>query len=100
MVVSNEPGLYLEGRYGIRIENLCYVTPLAAEKNSETEGDSFYKFTDLTLVPYAKNLIDKDLLSSEEIRQIDDYHRLVFETMKDLVDPGDRAWLESSCKPL
>jgi Xaa-Pro aminopeptidase len=67
MIVSNEPGYYIPGHYGIRIENLCFVT------KSRHEG--FVEFENLTLMPFEPKLIDKDLLTTEEREYIKQYYR-------------------------
>lgn len=79
MVVSNEPGLYIDGSHGIRIENLCLVSEInqAAAKNSEF--GPFYQFEDLTLVPYCKKLIEMDLLSPEDKQQLKSYYQRIVE---------------------
>jgi len=72
-ILSNEPGCYLSGEFGVRIENLVTVV----EKTSSNNG-RFLGFEDLTLCPYDSRLIDKSLLSPEETTQINQYHQLVF----------------------
>jgi Xaa-Pro aminopeptidase len=66
MILSNEPGFYIENQYGIRIENLILV------KKSEIEG--FLEFETITLAPFDFDLIDLDMLSQEERDWIDDYY--------------------------
>ncbi|MCX7121432.1 MAG: aminopeptidase family protein P [Gammaproteobacteria bacterium] len=78
MIVSNEPGLYFAGKYGIRIENLCEIIEKMPAKDSLTGDGPFYSLKDLTLVPYARELIDINLLSTKEIKQINDYHQEIF----------------------
>ena len=97
MIVSNEPGFYKEGEYGIRIENLQYVTPA-----EEIEGGErpMLGFECLTFAPLARNLIDLELLSSEDRDWVDDYHQRVLSEVGDLVDGDVKAWLEAACKPL
>lgn len=95
MVTSDEPGIYKEGRHGIRIENLIAVVPAM-----KTEFGQFYKFETLTLCPYERRLIDKSLLSREEITQVDDYHKRVYETLKDKIEPKYVDWLKKACEPL
>ncbi len=95
MVVSDEPGLYREGLYGIRIENL-----LAAREWEDTGFGSFMSFEVLTLVPYEKALIDRSLLTSEEISQIDSYHARIVSTISELVDPQAARWLSEAASPL
>ncbi|MCF6800892.1 aminopeptidase P family protein [Thiotrichales bacterium 19S3-11] len=81
MIVSNEPGYYQDGDYGIRIENLCLVID-----HKTTDYGEFYQFKDLTLVPYNLKLIDKQLLSVEEIRQINTYHQRIRDEIIPLID--------------
>jgi len=95
MVVSDEPGLYKEGRHGIRIENLIAVVPAMT-----TEFGEFYTFEVLTVCPYERDLICKDLLTEEEISMIDDYHKWVYEELKDLVDESSLDYLKEATKPL
>ncbi|OGT53798.1 MAG: hypothetical protein A3E84_02075 [Gammaproteobacteria bacterium RIFCSPHIGHO2_12_FULL_42_13] len=86
MVVSNEPGVYFPGEYGIRIENVCAIV------KTKTEG--FYTFEDLTLVPYARNLIDKSLLSEEEILWIDEYHQAIYDLLGNALSSEEKIWLK------
>lgn len=96
MIVSNEPGLYFPGKYGIRIENLCEIVEEIAATDSITEHGPFYGMRDLTLVPYARKLIDVNLLSEQERNWIDEYHREIYETLaKDLSD-DEREWLKEA----
>lgn len=97
MIVSNEPGFYKEDAYGIRIENLQYVTP-----PEEIEGGDrpMLGFECLTFAPLARNLIDTALLTSSERDWVDDYHQRVLSEIGDLVDGEVRDWLEDACKPL
>ncbi|MDR7118760.1 aminopeptidase P family protein [Caulobacter sp. BE254] len=97
MIVSNEPGYYKDGEYGIRIENLEVVMP------AETVGDGdrpMHRFHALTLAPIDRRLVDKSLLSPEEIAQFDAYHARVVAEIGPLVEPEIRAWLETVCAPL
>lgn len=91
MIVSNEPGYYREGHYGIRIENLCLIV----EKNHD-----FYGMDDLTLVPYCRKLIDKSLLTAKEIEWVNAYHALVRETLTDRLDEETKKWLIDATQPL
>lgn len=95
MVTSDEPGVYKEGRHGVRIENLIVVVPAM-----ETEFGRFYRFEVLTVCPYERRLIDTSLLRPEEIDQINRYHRWVFATLKDRIEPAHVVWLEQACAPL
>ena len=95
VVISDEPGLYKENRHGIRIENLIYV-----KKAEKTEFGQFYEFSDLTLIPYERDLIDINLLSEEEIKQINDYHSWVLDSLKEKVTEDGRKFLLKATKPL
>ena len=100
MIVSNEPGVYLEGKFGIRIENLCLIQETLPAEKSATGHGPFYRFSDLTMVPYARNLINKDELTKEEIQWIDQYHHEVHELLKKDVPKDIQNWLKSACQPL
>ena len=95
MVISDEPGVYKEGRHGIRIENLIMV-----KEDISTEFGDFYSFEVLTLVPYEKALIDDTLLSDEELKQINDYHKRVYESLRDRVDESSLDYLEKATSPI
>jgi len=95
MVVSNEPGYYLTGAYGIRVENLCLVVD-----RSDSDAAPFYGFEDLTLVPYCRKLIDPTLLNAVERAQVDGYHACVREALAPLVGDDVRAWLDQETAPL
>ena len=95
MVISDEPGIYKEGRHGIRIENL-----IAVRSDIETEFGRFLSFETLSLVPYERRLIDTGLLTQEERNQIDSYHARVREALQDKVEPRARGYLEQMTMPL
>ena len=95
MIISDEPGVYKEGRHGIRIENLIMV-----KEDMTTEFGDFYSFEVLTLVPYEKALIDTTLLSDEEIEQINEYHKRVYDTLKNKVDESSLDYLEKATSPI
>ncbi|WP_100550988.1 aminopeptidase P family protein [Caedibacter taeniospiralis] len=99
MIVSNEPGIYFPNRFGIRIENLCFVKKL--KEQAHHECGEFYAFEDLTLVPYARNLIAIELLTHNEIRQINSYHlRVEKEIMPMISNEKIKTWLGNQLKPL
>jgi Xaa-Pro aminopeptidase len=100
MVVSNEPGVYFPGKYGIRIENLCLIEERFTEQNSATGHGPFYAFEDLTMVPYARNLINTDLLTAEEIAWLNDYHAQVYDLLADDLPKDVRIWLKKMTKKL
>jgi len=97
MIVSNEPGYYKDGEYGIRIENLEVVMPA---EGVGTGDRPMHRFHALTLAPIDRRLVDKSLLSPEEIAQFDAYHARVLREIGPLVDGEVRAWLEAVCAPL
>lgn len=91
MLLSNEPGFYLEGQYGIRIENLVVV--------KVTEG-GFLGFENLTLFPIDKNLIDKTLLSLKELEWLNNYHQAVYEKLSPALSVEENAWLREKTLPI
>lgn len=97
MIVSNEPGFYKEGDYGIRIENLQYVTP--AESIDGGERDML-GFECITFAPLARDLIDVALLTQDERDWVDDYHQRVLAEIGDLVDGAVADWLKAACAAL
>jgi len=97
MIVSNEPGFYKDGEYGIRIENLEVVMPAEDIAGGERP---MHRFEALTLAPIDRRLIDKALLSAEEVAQFDTYHARVLKEIAPRVEPEVRAWMEAACAPL
>lgn len=95
MITSNEPGLYLEGRYGIRCENL-----IVTEKKETTEFGEFYCFRPVTLFPFDRSLFDLSIMSDSEIKWVDDYHARVRERLTPLLSPEEAAWLKEKTEPL
>lgn len=98
MILSNEPGYYKTGEYGIRIENLVVVR--AVEDRPEGAEKDMLEFETLTLAPYDRKLIDKSLLTKDEIAWVDSYHKRVRETLKPLVDKDTAKWLADVTKKL
>ena len=94
MTVTDEPGVYLEGRFGVRIENTLLIVPCC-----ETEFDRFLQFETLTLCPIDKAPILPDLLTKEEIAWINDYHQRVFDTLSPHLDDDENAWLRKATAP-
>jgi len=97
MMLSNEPGYYKEGAYGIRIENLILVTPA-----EEIEGGdiAMHRFETLTLAPIDRSMIRPDLMTAEELRWLDAYHARVLAEIGPMLDGETLAWLERACAPL
>jgi Xaa-Pro aminopeptidase len=89
MIISNEPGYYKEGAYGIRLENLVVV-----QEEEIAGGDrEMLSFETITLAPFDRSMIEVSLLDGEEIRWLDGYHRWVRDTLTPLLEPEVAAWL-------
>jgi Xaa-Pro aminopeptidase len=97
MIVSNEPGYYKTGAYGIRIENLVAVVAQPPRPGEERE---MLGFETLTLAPIDRRLVDPALMSADEIAWLDAYHARVRETVGPLVDGDARAWLDAATAPI
>ena len=97
MIVSNEPGYYKEGAYGIRIENLQYVTEPEPVEGGERP---MLGFEVLTLAPYERALINEILLTDEEREQINAYHARVLDEIGPQLEAPVRTWLEKACEPI
>jgi Xaa-Pro aminopeptidase len=92
MILSNEPGYYLPGAYGIRMENLVLVQPASFEG-----ARKFLRFETLTLVPFDRALIDVAVLSPAALGWLNDYHARVWREVGPLVDGAVRDWLSAAC---
>ncbi|MGZ3305034.1 MAG: aminopeptidase P family protein [Asticcacaulis sp.] len=97
MIVSNEPGYYKEGDFGIRIENLQFVTEAVIPKGGER---AMHGFETLTWAPIDRRLIEVSMLSPAERAYMDAYHAGVVARVGPLVRPEVRTWLETVCAPL
>jgi len=95
MIISNEPGMYRTGEYGIRTENLIHVIPATT-----TEFGDFLEFETLTLFPIDRNLMEIMLINEEESEWIDDYHRKVFESLAPHLRMDEQIWLKNKCMPI
>ena len=95
MTVTDEPGIYLAGKFGVRIENTLLVTPY-----KETEFGQFLQFESLTLCPIDKSPILVDLLLPEELAWLNAYHQRVFNTLSPHLSSEESSWLRSACVPL
>ena len=95
-MLSNEPGYYKPGHFGIRIENLVIVEPRAIPGAEE----EMLGFETITLAPIDRRLIDLDLLTGPEQRWIDAYHARVRKELTPLVDAETAQWLALACAPL
>jgi Xaa-Pro aminopeptidase len=95
MTVTDEPGIYLEGKFGVRIENTLLITPY-----KETEFGKFLQFESLTLCPIDKVPILTELLTREELDWLNAYHQRVFDTLSPHLSEEESAWLREACSAL
>jgi Xaa-Pro aminopeptidase len=98
MILSNEPGYYREGAFGIRIENLIVVQEAAALPGADDR--TMYDFETLTHVPFDRRLINKADLSAAELGWIDQYHADTLRLLVDRIDGSPKDWLIAACAPL
>ena len=96
MIISNEPGYYKTGEYGIRIENLVLVV----DRQIEGAEKEMLGFETLTFAPIDRRLIKKDKLSPAEVDWLNDYHRQVVEKIGPTLSGADLQWLEEACAPI
>ena len=96
MILSNEPGYYKPGAFGIRIENLIAV------RDATQSGDEqpMLGFENLTFAPLDRRLIDVAMLSADERRWVDDYHATICAKLGERLDPETQAWLYTATAPL
>lgn len=92
MTVTNEPGLYFEGKFGIRTENTMIVTPY-----KETAFGRFLQLEPLTLCPIDTAPIDFSMMTAEEIDWLNQYHHTVYEKLSPMLDDDEREWLRMAC---
>ena len=96
MIVTDEPGLYLEGRFGVRIENTMIILPY-----KKTEFGRFLQMEPLTLCPIDTEPIIPDMMRPEEIEWLNNYHKRVYDELSPLLeDEGDREWLKEKTRPV
>jgi Xaa-Pro aminopeptidase len=95
ITVTDEPGIYLEGKFGVRIENTLLITPY-----KETEFGKFLQFESLTLCPIDKTPIIKKLLLQEEIDWLNEYHKQVYDILSPHLNDEEKAWLKEACEKL
>lgn len=95
MTVTDEPGLYLAGKFGVRTENTLLI-----REYKTTEFGHFLEFEPLTLCPIDKTPIERSMLRGEEVEWLDAYHRMVYEKLSPYLDEEEREWLKGACAPL
>ena len=94
MIFSNEPGLYKNGKYGIRIENLVYTKEIKLNKKK------FLILDMLTQAPYERDLIDKTRLNIEEKKWLNNYHKSVIKNITPYLNKLEKTWLENQCRKI
>jgi Xaa-Pro aminopeptidase len=95
MLLSDEPAVYREGEYGIRIENL-----LLSYEDEESEFGRFLRFETMSLCHIDKKLIDKTLLDDQEVKWLDDYHSEVYSKLSPFLLQEEKLWLQEKCEPI
>ena len=97
-LISNEPGYYQEGDYGIRIENVMFIK----ESDLRYDGKAYLEFETVTKVPYCRRLIDIHLLNDEEISWINEYHADIWNSFHENFDKNSYTykWLKRETEPL
>ena len=95
MTLTDEPGLYLAGKFGVRIENTALISDYMS-----TEFGKFLQIEPLTLCPIDTTPIDVDMLLPEEIDWLNAYHHSVYEKLSPFLDEEEKIWLENATKPI
>ncbi|MDE6233747.1 MAG: M24 family metallopeptidase, partial [Lachnospiraceae bacterium] len=95
MITSDEPGLYIEGEYGIRLENL-----IMCRKSEENQYGQFMKFEVLTMAPFDRDAIDINMLNDDDRKILNCYHRTVYKNISPYLNDKEREWLENETKDI
>ena len=95
MTVTDEPGIYLEGRFGVRIENTLLIVPYR-----QTEMGTFLQFEPLTLCPIDTEPIIREMMTADEVRWLNQYHERVFTVLAPHLQPEEQEWLRLACRPI
>ena len=95
MVTSDEPGLYIEGGYGIRDENL-----LLCRKGEKNMYGQFMYFETLTLAPFDTSALDLSVMERSDIRMLNEYQKMVYEKLAPHLNDAEREWLRNETKPV
>ena len=95
MITTDEPGIYLNGEYGIRLENelLCF-------EHSVGEYGDYYSFESLTLVPFQLKCIDKYMLNDDEKKYLNSYHKKVYDKISPFLSDSEKEWLYKATRPI
>lgn len=96
MITSNEPAIYIEGKYGVRLENLF----VCIKEEKKSMGQQFMKFETLTMVPFDLDAVDKRYLSNEEIELLNQYHKRVFNVLSPFFEGEELVWLEKATRAI
>lgn len=99
MILSNEPGYYREGAFGIRLENLILVVKATVPPSGDVEREML-RFRTLTFVPIDRRLIATGVLAKAEVEWLDAYHAEVLQRIGPRLSDRARRWLEGACAPL
>lgn len=95
MITSNEPGIYIEGELGVRLENL-----ILCKKEEKNEYGQFMKFETLTMVPFDLDGIDIHIMTDKEINLLNDYHQEVYEKLSPYMNEEEKEWLKEATRKL
>jgi len=95
MLFSNEPGIYIEGKLGIRIENLMII-----RKNTSSDNLNKLYFETISFAPFERNLIDRDILNENEVDWVNDYHEKVYKKLNKRLDIETKEWLSKETAPI
>ncbi len=105
MTITCEPGIYLAGHFGVRIENTMLIVPAANETFFPLSGGAvgsvrYLQLEPLTLCPIDKHPIDVEMLTGEERQYLNDYHQLVYDRLSPFLMPDEKEWLRNACSPI
>ena len=105
MTITCEPGIYLAGHFGVRIENTMLIVPAANEtffplSEGAVGSVRYLQLEPLTLCPIDKRPIDVEMLTGEERQYLNDYHQLVYDRLSPFLMPDEKEWLRDACSPI
>ena len=95
MVITNEPGIYKEGKHGVRTENIMLVV-----EEEKTEFGQFMSFEAITYCPIDLDGIDKDMLTDKEKKWLNDYHKMVYKKLSPYLDDEHKSWLKKETREI
>lgn len=100
MITSNEPGVYLEGEYGIRLENMILCKKIEKKEKMELEKEQFMEFETLTLVPFEQEAILPEMLSEKEKEWLNQYHKRVYQEISPYLTKEEALWLKEAVREI